>query len=219
MKDPYQILGVANNASDEEIKKAYRILAKKYHPDLNPDKKMAEEKMKEINTAYDTIMKIRHNPQDAYNYQNSYNNSSNYNNHNYRNTYNNAGSSNQEKYQNVYFYIQTRQFYAALTILNQMTSRDAHWFYLSSIVNWSIGEYNLAKSQIQTACMMEPNNQEYRKIYDQMINNSFYNSSQYNSNGYNPFRIIMIIFRVVLLIVFIRFMILMFYSCANFLGK
>jgi curved DNA-binding protein len=51
-KDYYQILGVNKNASDEEIKRAYRKLAMKYHPDKNPNKKEAEERFKEINEAY-----------------------------------------------------------------------------------------------------------------------------------------------------------------------
>ena len=55
MRDPYSVLGVDQNASDEEIKKAYRELARKYHPDNyqnNPLADLAEEKMKEINEAY-----------------------------------------------------------------------------------------------------------------------------------------------------------------------
>ena len=55
MRDPYEVLGVSRDATDEEIKKAYRQLAKKYHPDVNPGDKQAEEKMKEINAAYDAI--------------------------------------------------------------------------------------------------------------------------------------------------------------------
>ncbi len=51
-KDYYKILGVGKDASQEDIKKAYRKLARKYHPDLNPGNKEAEEKFKEINEAY-----------------------------------------------------------------------------------------------------------------------------------------------------------------------
>lgn len=54
-EDLYSILGVSKNASDDEIKKAYRKLAKKYHPDLNKGDKSAEEKLKEINKAYEVL--------------------------------------------------------------------------------------------------------------------------------------------------------------------
>lgn len=54
-RDYYEVLGVGKNASDEEVKKAYRNLAKKYHPDLNPDDKESEVKFKEVNEAYEVI--------------------------------------------------------------------------------------------------------------------------------------------------------------------
>lgn len=54
-RDPYEVLGVAKNATDDEIKKAYKKLAIKYHPDRNPDNKEAEEKFKEAAEAYDIL--------------------------------------------------------------------------------------------------------------------------------------------------------------------
>ncbi len=54
-KNPYDILGVSKSAADAQIKAAYRALAKKHHPDLNPDNKNADEKFKEISAAYDLL--------------------------------------------------------------------------------------------------------------------------------------------------------------------
>lgn len=54
--DPYSVLGVAPGASNDEVTKAYRKLAKKYHPDLNPGDEEAAKKMAEVNAAYDSII-------------------------------------------------------------------------------------------------------------------------------------------------------------------
>ena len=64
-KDPYQVLGVSRNAGEDEIKQAYRRLAKQYHPDLHPGDASAAQKMNEINEAYEAVK----NPQSYQQYQ------------------------------------------------------------------------------------------------------------------------------------------------------
>ena len=62
MTDPYKVLGVSRDASDDEVKKAYRTLSRKYHPDANinnPNKDQAEEMFKLVQQAYNQIMRER----------------------------------------------------------------------------------------------------------------------------------------------------------------
>ena len=54
-KDYYTTLGVSKNSDQDEIKKAYRKLARQYHPDVNPGDKASEEKFKEVNEAYEVL--------------------------------------------------------------------------------------------------------------------------------------------------------------------
>ena len=64
MSDPYKVLGISRDATDEQVKEAYREMAKKYHPDNyqgSPIADLANEKMKEVNEAYDQIMNERKN--------------------------------------------------------------------------------------------------------------------------------------------------------------
>ena len=61
MNDPFAVLGVSSSATEDEIKSAYRKLAKKYHPDLNPGNTTAEQKMREVNEAYTQALQIRKN--------------------------------------------------------------------------------------------------------------------------------------------------------------
>lgn len=80
MIDPYQVLGIPRNASEEDIKKAYRQKAKQYHPDLNPGDAEAARKMNEVNEAYDMLKnpakyerkRAQEEQQNAYRRQTSY---------------------------------------------------------------------------------------------------------------------------------------------------
>lgn len=82
MNDLYEVLGVSKTAGQDEIKKAYRNLAFKYHPDRNPGDKSAEEKFKEITAAYDVLgdpaKRAQYDRYGSNSYQQSYGNSQSY---------------------------------------------------------------------------------------------------------------------------------------------
>lgn len=66
MENPYDVLGISRNASEEEVKKAYRKLARDHHPDRNPGDKEAENRFKRVQEAYDTIRNPKQGPQVAF---------------------------------------------------------------------------------------------------------------------------------------------------------
>jgi len=147
--DPYKVLGVSPDATDDEIKQAYRALAKKYHPDRNPGDQQAAKKMQEINAAYEQIK----NPEKfrgASGYGDPF-----------------AGSWQQQEYtqdryaQACYNYIQFGRFREALNVLAHMSDRNAQWYYLSALANDGLGNQVTALEHIRRAVSMEPDNREY----------------------------------------------------------
>lgn len=95
--DPYKVLGIAPNATDDEIKVAYRKMAKKYHPDLNGGSKAAEEKMKEVNEAYNILIKHKNTGSNSsYAGSNDY---SSYSNQSYSNGYQQQSYGQQRNYE------------------------------------------------------------------------------------------------------------------------
>ena len=166
MKNPYEILGVSRNDSDDKIKAAYRELAKKYHHDNyadNPLSDLADEKMKEINEAYDSIMNERkgggHASGDTGGYS-AYQNQS---------------------FSEIRLYIQRNELEKAQTMLDAVSinERNAEWYYLNGSVQYKRGWFDNAYTNFATAYRMNPSNPEYRAAL---------NHINMQRSGSNPYR-------------------------------
>ena len=157
--DPYKVLGVSPDASDEEIKRAYRRLAKKYHPDLNPGDQEAARKMQEVNAAYEQIKnpeKASQQGQGGYGGYGGYDPFGGYGQQTY------GGTQSGDPYQNAaYQYIRFGRYQEALNALENSTERNARWYYLSALANDGLGNDVTALEHIRRAVSMEPDNQEY----------------------------------------------------------
>ena len=168
MNNPYEVLGVSRNATEEEIKAAYRELARKYHPDNyadNPLSDLAGEKMKEINEAYDAIMEERRNGSKSGSY-----------------TYN-AGGSSSTHFPEIRNLINTGRFEEAKALLDgvPINARNAEWYYLNGTVLSRRGWFDQAYASYSNAVRMDPNNMEYRSAFQHAQRNQ---GAQFN----NPYR-------------------------------
>ena len=173
MSDPYKILGISPDASDEEVKRAYRRLAKKYHPDLNPGDAEAARKMQEVNDAYERIK----NPQKAQ--SGPYGSSGSYGNTGYGGYYDPFGGYRQQSYgsqtgdayqQSAYQYIRFGRYQEALNALQNSTQRNARWYYLSALANDGLGNQVTALEHIRKAVSMEPDNYTYLQTLEEIEN-------------------------------------------------
>lgn len=181
MDDPYKILGVAPGASEEEVTKAYRKLAKKYHPDLNPGDETAAKKMSEINAAYDRIKNPTgagnrpgggRNPYgSAYGRRTSYDPFGGFN--PFGGTYSSYSDQASDALGKVRILINARRYAEALQILNAMSDRNAEWYYLAAIANYGAGNIVLGMDYAKRAAEMDPDNPRYADLVERMENAGF----------------------------------------------
>ena len=191
MSDPYKVLGISRDATDDEVKKAYREKSRKYHPDANvnnPNKDKAEEMFKLVQQAYDQIMNERKNKSAYSGYSNSsgtsggYYSGSGYGGYNEYNPFgedgpfggfggfggfgNQYGNTNQKDshYVAAANYINSGHFNEALNVLNSIQDRTAEWYFLSAVANNGVGNNVLALDLARTALQMEPNNTTYLSL-------------------------------------------------------
>ena len=165
MNDPYQILGVPETATDEEVKRAYRELARKYHPDNyhdNPLADLAQEKMKDINAAYEQITKMRSGGRSG---GNGYSSAGGYSGYQ---QYGGQSASGSSVLQQVRIAIQPGNISRAEALLANYSDHNAEWNFLRGAVCYRRGWMDEAKRYYQTACQMDPGNAEYRQALEFM---------------------------------------------------
>lgn len=165
--DPYKVLGVSPDASDEEIKKAYRRLAKKYHPDLNPGDPVAAQKMQEVNAAYEQI-KNPEKAQSAGGNPGGYSGYGGYGGYGYdpfggawQQTYQQREQEADPYQRAAAQYLRFGKYQEALNALQNCTEKNARWYYLSALANDGLGNQVTALEHIKRAVSMEPDNPTY----------------------------------------------------------
>lgn len=205
MRDPYEVLGIARTASDEEIKKAYRAQCKRWHPDLNPNDPSAEERFKEVQAAYDTITKgpsggYAQPGYSSYNGQRtSYGQSSSYGHSSYSGfgfdpfgfgfgSYGYGSAQQDPQLQAAYSYITNRRYAEARRVLDAMQQRSGYWYYCSALAHHGMGNTADALRDARYAVQLEPNNLQYRQLLQQLQNpgQAYRNRAQTYSTGFGP---------------------------------
>ena len=181
--DPYKVLGVSRDAGMDEIKKAYRALSRKYHPDANvnnPNKDQAEERFKEIQQAYQKIVYEReHGTSSSYGdpYGNPYEDPFGFGGYGgYGSGYRQSSESynGNTRLRAAANYINAGHYQEAMNVLNDITERDATWYYLHACANAGLGNNVNAKEDAEKAVNLDPNNPEYQRLLSALNNGTWY---------------------------------------------
>ena len=174
MKDPYSVLGVKPTATDDEVKKAYHNLARKYHPDKygddNPLRDIAQEKMQEINAAYDEINRMRAAEKNGEKYDSA-----------------SSGYSTAAEYRQIRVLLNHGRFREAARALSAIpeAQRTAEWHYLTSVYLMSANRVNDAMRELEIACRMDPANMEYQQAKTAFNDAASRYGSAYFDTAYN----------------------------------
>ena len=165
MSDPYAFLGVDRNATDEQIKDAYRALARKYQDDsyaAGSLKDVAAQKMRELDEAYDAIMNERRGQGNASG-RSQYRGYTNYGNASY-DTYSYGGS----QFSDIRAKINAGRIDDAETILDGIppAQRSAEWYFLKGQIQQRRGWFDEAYKNYSSACQMDPGNREYAAAFN-----------------------------------------------------
>ena len=182
MFNPYSVLGVSRNASDEEIKKAYRRLSRKYHPDANinnPNKAQAEEKFKEVQQAYEQIMKEKEQGASGYGGFDGFGG------------YGGGASAGYQDEESIRRqaaanYVQSGHYREALNVLSSLMNRNGQWYYLSAMANMGMGNNVNALNHIREAVRLEPDNMQYKMLLQRMEGGGSWYQQQQNPFGGMP---------------------------------
>ena len=199
--DPYEVLGVSRNASDDEIKKAYRTLSRKYHPDANvnnPNAAQAEEKFKQVQAAYDQIMKEKEQGYSGYGSTNGYGGYGNAGGYGGFGGYGNAGgfggyggasSAGQNDEYTMHLnaamnYIRAGKYNEALNVLSGMGQKTARWYYYSAMAHMGLGNNVAALEHANKAVALDPQNMEYQMLLQRLQSGGQWYESRQAAYGY-----------------------------------